>query len=293
MAIVAENATWEASVYELELTDPVEGGPAGKSNRAAQQLANRTAWLRENMATLSEAELVEGAWVFGGAHVAAAGVARGTSFTPTLEAGANNDVLTAVHIFPTFTPGAFIGVVTRALHVRGGSSVFDEGVALGNTLTVAGTATLTRLVVDDAADPYVKLRRSGSLEYTVVTGGDDVLVFRGGSTQIERGRMTGGVFAWGTTVTGGAAAGDIVIQRMKGLRSSRQDGVNSAQLISLDGYDIVRVADGSNFVRIPYLAAASLAVAHANFNGGLVVADNDRVYYYSNGRRYYLTGTQG
>ena len=34
-------------VYQLEITDPVLAGPGGISNRQAQQLLNRTEWLRE------------------------------------------------------------------------------------------------------------------------------------------------------------------------------------------------------------------------------------------------------
>lgn len=38
------------SVYQLETTDPVQGGPGGVSNQPNQQLLNRTEWLRARIA---------------------------------------------------------------------------------------------------------------------------------------------------------------------------------------------------------------------------------------------------
>lgn len=55
MANLPESATFDAGVYQLELTDPVVGGPpnpatgAGKSNIPALQLANRTRWLKDQI----------------------------------------------------------------------------------------------------------------------------------------------------------------------------------------------------------------------------------------------------
>lgn len=46
MANIAENPVWEANIYELATTDPVEGGPGGIANQQAQQLANRTLFLK-------------------------------------------------------------------------------------------------------------------------------------------------------------------------------------------------------------------------------------------------------
>lgn len=46
MTNLTESEIWENGVYQIELTDPVVGGPDGISNRQAKQLANRTAWLK-------------------------------------------------------------------------------------------------------------------------------------------------------------------------------------------------------------------------------------------------------
>ncbi len=48
MATLTESSTWEPGVYQLEVTDPVAGGPTGVMNVQARELANRTAWLKEH-----------------------------------------------------------------------------------------------------------------------------------------------------------------------------------------------------------------------------------------------------
>ena len=49
MANLTNTSTWEAGIYQLEATDPVQGGPGGVSNQQAQQLSNRTNWLRDRI----------------------------------------------------------------------------------------------------------------------------------------------------------------------------------------------------------------------------------------------------
>lgn len=49
MANLTETPVFETGVYQLETTDPVLGGPNGISNRQAQLLANRTAWIKERL----------------------------------------------------------------------------------------------------------------------------------------------------------------------------------------------------------------------------------------------------
>lgn len=51
MANVTETATYDAGVYQLEITDPLEGGPGGVLNKAIKNLANRTKWLKDFLST--------------------------------------------------------------------------------------------------------------------------------------------------------------------------------------------------------------------------------------------------
>jgi len=53
MANVTETSTWETGIYQLETTDPVEGGALGISNTQAKQLGNRTKWLYDAITTIN------------------------------------------------------------------------------------------------------------------------------------------------------------------------------------------------------------------------------------------------
>lgn len=52
MANLTEQQTFDPAVYELATTDPVQGGPGGVDNKPHQQLANRTAWLKQQLDAL-------------------------------------------------------------------------------------------------------------------------------------------------------------------------------------------------------------------------------------------------
>lgn len=47
MGQIIEVVNYDAAVYSLDTTDPVLGGAGGPDNAAAQNLANRTAWLKQ------------------------------------------------------------------------------------------------------------------------------------------------------------------------------------------------------------------------------------------------------
>ena len=55
MTDLTENPIYEPGIYQLELLDPVVGGPGGTSNAQAQQLANRTAYLKAHVDALETA----------------------------------------------------------------------------------------------------------------------------------------------------------------------------------------------------------------------------------------------
>jgi hypothetical protein len=52
MAHLDETDTWEEGIYQLEDTDPVQGGAEGIDNLQAKQLGNRTRWLYERLREL-------------------------------------------------------------------------------------------------------------------------------------------------------------------------------------------------------------------------------------------------
>lgn len=50
MANLNESAVWEAGIYQWETSDPVQGGPNGIDNKPTRQLANRSLWLKTEIA---------------------------------------------------------------------------------------------------------------------------------------------------------------------------------------------------------------------------------------------------
>ncbi len=56
MANLPESSTWE-SVYQIELTDPVQGGPSGLTNTPLKNLTNRTKYLKDHVDALEDANL--------------------------------------------------------------------------------------------------------------------------------------------------------------------------------------------------------------------------------------------
>ena len=49
MANLPETPQWEEGIYQIEVTDPVLGGPDGISNRQGKQLASRTLYLKQQV----------------------------------------------------------------------------------------------------------------------------------------------------------------------------------------------------------------------------------------------------
>lgn len=49
MAFLTESDLYESGIYQLETTDPVQGGSSGVSNLPLKHLANRTKWLKARM----------------------------------------------------------------------------------------------------------------------------------------------------------------------------------------------------------------------------------------------------
>ena len=78
MANLNETARWEAGIYQFETADPVMGGPNGIDNRPTRELANRTLWLKtelakavQNIGSLQGISITAGAGLAGGGNLSA------------------------------------------------------------------------------------------------------------------------------------------------------------------------------------------------------------------------------
>jgi hypothetical protein len=134
-----------------------------------------------------------------------------------------------------------------------GSTVQKGGATFGGDVV----ATLIRRDTADGADnSYIALAGGGAFspvrgayvmaagnEYgtpgilQLVSGGvaGSYIHFNNGGGEV--GRMIGGILAWGTTVTSGASAGDIVLPNSRYLRAANAAGTGTVGLVFLDSED--------------------------------------------------------
>ncbi|WP_323636224.1 hypothetical protein [Pectobacterium polaris] len=115
MANLPEQKEWIDGIYQLETSDPVIGGPGGISNRQAEQLANRTGYLKEQQEKTG-ADLqthVKAADPHTQYAPKASPALTGTPTAPTAAAGVNNAqiattayVMAAIAALVNGSPGA-------------------------------------------------------------------------------------------------------------------------------------------------------------------------------------------
>jgi phage-related tail fiber protein len=105
MAELTEKTEWVDGIYQLETSDPVMGGPGGISNRQANQLANRTSYLKQQQEQTGNA-LTQHATA-ANPHPQYAPLASpaltGTPTAPTAAAGSNTTQLATTAFVSTAT----------------------------------------------------------------------------------------------------------------------------------------------------------------------------------------------
>lgn len=120
MTGLAETILYEPLVYELEITDPVIGGPTGISNIPHEQLANRTAYLKQHVDAL-EAAILNFALIN-------SQVFTGTPSSPTQALGDNSTKLAT----DAFVQGTVGGVLSKS--IAGGVSATLSAVEAGHAI---------------------------------------------------------------------------------------------------------------------------------------------------------------
>lgn len=106
--------------------------------------------------------------------------------------------------------------------------------------------------------------------------------------------ITDAVFAWGTTVTTGAASGDVVLKNTAAIRGVNAGGDTALTMIRVDANNVVQLGQPASgvYTAVGAKAAADLPAGGSN-NSGVLLVDtaNGRLIYYVGANRYYLTGT--
>lgn len=177
MANQPEQPQYDAGVYQLEATDPVDGGVGAVSNKPLLNLADRTAYLKQHVDNLE----------------------NGTTIPPTV-APLNSPAFTGSPTAPTpalgdnstkisttaFVQGTVNGIST--ISVAGGSNVTLTAVQAGQgTLVFTGalTANIAVIVPNTAAKWEVSNQTTGAFTLTVKTAaGTGILVAQGKNTLI-------------------------------------------------------------------------------------------------------------
>lgn len=165
------------------------------------------------------------------------------------------------------------------------TNISAAAATLSSTLAVTGTATI--------GGGTGQALSSGSLDVAKDIGMLATYGFIVGSTRIMVFGSLGQVLV-GTTVTTGAAAGEVVLANAKALRGVNAAGADTYPLIVLNASNFVQVGTTThtNPIKISYDTNANLLAGGANANGVLGVdSTNNRLCYWSGGARYYLLGT--
>jgi hypothetical protein len=177
MSSQPETVTYDASVYQLELTDPVQGGVGGVSNAPLLSLSNRTAYLKKHVD-----DLESGATIPSTVAPKASPALTGNPTAPTQALGDNDTSIATT----AFVRGVVSGRLAKS--VAGGSSVtLTEDESGYGILTLSGELTASISVIVPTPTPnrwIVENLTSGAYSLTVKTAsGTGVTVKQG--TRVE------------------------------------------------------------------------------------------------------------
>ena len=169
MANLAETSNFDDGVYQLELTDPVQGGATGVDNKPLLNLANRTRWLKDQITSIL-------------GSLAAAATLNSPTFTgspkaPTSSAGDSSTALATT----AFVNGLVEGMstvscsgsanVTLSQAQYGVSIITLTGVLTGNINLIFPTQTGKWLVVNNTTGAFtVTAKTAGGSGYIVRQG---------------------------------------------------------------------------------------------------------------------------
>jgi hypothetical protein len=172
MANLPETSAFDAGVYQLETTDPVQGGAAGLSNTPLKNLANRTKYLKDHLDAIEN-----GTYVPTGLAVSNSPTFTGDPKAPTPALGdADTSISTT-----DFVQKTVAGFLSKS--VAGGVNVTLTTVEAGNGIwnfTGTLTANIAVIVPNVAKKMLVMNRTSGAYTLTVKTAaGTGIVVLQG------------------------------------------------------------------------------------------------------------------
>ncbi len=250
MADLIEAVQWEATIYQLETTDPVKGGNDGISNRQAKQLANRTAYLKQQVelkaplasptftgtpvvptaaADTNTAQVASTEFVIGQAATAAP-LVDGNAAVGTSKKYARQD-----HVHPSDGTRVSIGNLQKGTHIF----AVDTGVA--NAYVCNFTPAL-----DGRGEGQVirfKVTNTNTGAATINDGVGVVPLVGGAHSALQGGEMVAGSEAsaqWNSTL----GTGSYVLLSCAGAPEQVANGNKSQHAITLGQFSTIAISTG-------------------------------------------------
>ncbi|WP_294962605.1 hypothetical protein [Sulfurimonas sp.] len=166
MADIEESNSWDNGVYQLETSDPVEGGLEGIDNRPHKALANRTVWLKAQVALKA---------LFGGSATqlfkVKAAVAGDEAVNKTQLEASLTGIITG---FKNILINTELRVNQRAYDnssVADGVYTYDRFKAVGGDATISSTGLITGIIAQ-----VVEQQNIISGDYTFSNASCDVTI---------------------------------------------------------------------------------------------------------------------
>jgi len=163
MANLTETSTYDAGVYQIELTDPVIGGASGITNTPIKNLANRTKYLKDHVDIIESTYAPKGSPALTGVPTApTAAVSNSTTQLATtafVNAEIVNDAAPIAHVGST---GAAHGAVSTTIDgfMSAADKVKLNGIAAGATVgagTVTGVTGTDPIVSSGGTAPAISI----------------------------------------------------------------------------------------------------------------------------------------
>lgn len=224
MASLTETTTYDAGVYQLEVTDPVQGGSAGVSNSPLKNLANRTNYLKKHVD-----DLESGATIPPTVAPKNSPALTGSPTTPTPPLGDNDTSIPTTE----WVQSTIGGILSK--NVAGGSNVSLTTVEAGNGILIftgAITANIAVIVPNVSKYWVVANRTTGNFSVTVKTAaGTGVVIPQGlavviysdtvnvylassaGQTSFTPYAFTPTVGTTSLAITGGYTPGSVLVEK--------------------------------------------------------------------------------
>jgi len=173
MANLTEQATFEPGIYQIERTDPIQGGEDGISNLQAKQLANRTKYLKENIEVAHNAD---GSHKVDALKSTLVGALTDAEFAPM--ANLSEEKLN-LYFRGTPRPGN-LGAYTNTRQMA-------EDIVQLDTMNAMGDLMLNKTTLDSARNLCKQFYSSSGIIYAGATA-------LAGHTPVIQGEIGGGIF---------------------------------------------------------------------------------------------------